>query len=247
VVRMSACPPVDQCKVTMNSLVAKTQRLIDKLQSFSKETPIKDTQPKVDVPAVEGQINANLGELEIQWRHHGLLTRQLIQAPLDKIEGGDAHKGSLDEALKVATNDSAQFANKMKQLTKEKNKWVMEAMEAYGRWIGGTDADEKAEGGAAAIWAQTMAMMDEQDEMLDDMLEEQAQMNKKGDAALATMKEGTDLYKSNISDLGDIKAGFKEGLQKLANLTATARKDYLGCGLFILCIVIILASIYVSM
>ena len=44
--------------------------------------------------------------------------------------------------------------------------------------VGGTDADEKAEGGAAAIWAQTMAMMDEQDEMLDDMLEEQAQMNK---------------------------------------------------------------------
>jgi len=244
---MSACPPVDQCKVHMNSLVAKTQRLIDKLQSFAGETPIKDNPAPVDVPQVEIQINANLGELEIQWRHHGLLTRQLIQAPLDKMEGRDAHKGNLDDALKVATHDSAQFANKMKQLTKEKNKWVMEAMEAYGRWIGGTDPDEKADGGAAAVWAQTMALMDEQDEMLDDMLADQAEQNKKGDAALATMKEGTDLYKSNIADLGDIKAGFQEGINKLANLTATARKDYLGCGLFILCIIIILAAVYVSL
>eukprot|EP00656_Telonema_subtile_P027714 TRINITY_DN2985_c0_g1_i7.p1 TRINITY_DN2985_c0_g1~~TRINITY_DN2985_c0_g1_i7.p1 ORF type:complete len:238 (-),score=63.06 TRINITY_DN2985_c0_g1_i7:56-769(-) len=227
---MSACPPVDQCKLAMERLRKKSQQGIDKLLNFAQLDPQPDLPCPTNVPIEEGKIDGYLGEMELQWRHHGLLMRQLLDGPLEKISEDSIHAQRLKDALQEAKKDSLVLANVLKSLTKDKNRAVMKALDAYDLWQGGK-GDQEKESGAGAIWEKTFELQDEAAGALDDILDMAESQNEQGADALVTMKEQSELYKANIEDANTVAEGFREGLARLTKLSATASRDPLGLSL----------------
>jgi len=232
----------------MTRLLNKAQDQVDKLTDFAQNKPV-DTNLKcpVNVPKVEGKIDGFLGEANLQWRHHGFLLRQNLKTPMDKMKGDNPQKVKLKVALDDALEKSTEFGTLLKKLGKDKNGAVMRAARKYDLWMGGTDPDAAGSGGAADVWAQTFAQQDANDEMMQEAMEMAEAQNKQGAAALATMKEQSDMYKSNIEDANEVGALFNEGLERLNNLSATASRDPLGLCLCGTAMVIILAAVYVTM
>eukprot|EP00656_Telonema_subtile_P027712 TRINITY_DN2985_c0_g1_i5.p1 TRINITY_DN2985_c0_g1~~TRINITY_DN2985_c0_g1_i5.p1 ORF type:complete len:244 (-),score=61.23 TRINITY_DN2985_c0_g1_i5:100-831(-) len=242
---MSACPPVDQCKLAMERLRKKSQQGIDKLLNFAQLDPQPDLPCPTNVPIEEGKIDGYLGEMELQWRHHGLLMRQLLDGPLEKISEDSIHAQRLKDALQEAKKDSLVLANVLKSLTKDKNRAVMKALDAYDLWQGGK-GDQEKESGAGAIWEKTFELQDEAAGALDDILDMAESQNEQGADALVTMKEQSELYKANIEDANTVAEGFREGLARLTKLSATASRDPLGCGLCVLATIVVFACVKVS-
>jgi len=230
----------------MERLRKKAQNGIDNLLNFASTPAIPESKPPMNVPQVEGQIEGFLGEMELQWRHHGLLSRQLLEAPLEKIAKDSTHHARLTDAKLEAKKDSMIFGNLHKSLTKDKNRALMRAMETYNIWMGGK-SELDVESGAGAVWEKTFALQDEAGSALDDILEMADSQNKQGASALETMNEQSDLYKANIEDANEVAAGFREGIERLKNLTATASQDPLGCFMCGISCVVIALCVYVSM
>eukprot|EP00658_Telonema_sp_P-2_P001877 TRINITY_DN10694_c0_g1_i8.p1 TRINITY_DN10694_c0_g1~~TRINITY_DN10694_c0_g1_i8.p1 ORF type:complete len:281 (+),score=83.41 TRINITY_DN10694_c0_g1_i8:124-966(+) len=243
---MSACPPVDQCKATMERLRKKSQQIIDRLTSFAKADVVVGKDCPLNLPMEESKLENFLSEMEMQWRHHGLLTRTMLVEPSQRLDKNSAHVDTLQDAVDEAKKDSVMFSNVIKALTKDKNRAVMYAMEKYNLWQGGTTEDN-ADSQAGAIWAQTFALQDEAADDLDEILQMADDQNQQGAESLQTMKEQTEMYKENIESAKEVTELFKEGLARLAKLTDTASKDPLGTGMCVLCCIIVVLCVYVTM